>query len=107
MMRDVPKADVVIVNPTHIAIAIKYDASIAPAPIVLAIGQRKVANASGDREGTGVPNGRRTNRSIVRCSVRQSRNLIPYELYMAVAENPRRSSAHRGTRGSLAGEHAP
>src|SRR4029078_4328654 len=43
MMKDVPNADVVIVNPTHIAIAIKYDPKVAPAPIVLAIGQRKIA----------------------------------------------------------------
>jgi flagellar biosynthesis protein FlhB len=43
MMKDVPNADVVIVNPTHIAIAIKYDRRSRPAPIVLAIGQRKVA----------------------------------------------------------------
>jgi flagellar biosynthetic protein FlhB len=38
MMADVPKADVIIINPTHIAIAIKYDPTLAPAPIVLAIG---------------------------------------------------------------------
>jgi len=32
MFRDVAKADVVIVNPTHIAIALQYDARKAPAP---------------------------------------------------------------------------
>lgn len=26
MMQDVPKADVVITNPTHFAVAVKYDA---------------------------------------------------------------------------------
>ena len=36
MMGDVPQADVVITNPTHLAIAIKYDPEISDAPIVLA-----------------------------------------------------------------------
>ena len=43
MFAAVPKADVVIVNPIHIAIAIKYDPSVAPAPMVVALGQRKIA----------------------------------------------------------------
>src|SRR5690625_2786899 len=38
MMEEVPKADVVITNPTHYAIAIKYDETIARAPIVVAKG---------------------------------------------------------------------
>lgn len=38
MMQDVPKADVVITNPTHYAVALKYDAEEAQAPIVLAKG---------------------------------------------------------------------
>ncbi|MDP3429855.1 MAG: EscU/YscU/HrcU family type III secretion system export apparatus switch protein, partial [Desulfomicrobium sp.] len=36
MMQDVPKADVVITNPTHLAIAIRYNSLEAPAPLVLA-----------------------------------------------------------------------
>lgn len=38
MMQDVPRADVVITNPTHYAVALKYDAQEAEAPIVLAKG---------------------------------------------------------------------
>ncbi len=38
MMQSVPEADVVITNPTHLAVAIKYDKTIAEAPIVLAKG---------------------------------------------------------------------
>ncbi len=38
MMQAVPKADVVITNPTHYAVAIQYDPDTAPAPIVLAKG---------------------------------------------------------------------
>ncbi|MDR2339765.1 MAG: flagellar biosynthesis protein FlhB [Deltaproteobacteria bacterium] len=37
-LNDVPKADVVITNPTHYAIALLYDKEKAPAPIVLAKG---------------------------------------------------------------------
>ncbi|MDB5084807.1 MAG: flhB [Bacilli bacterium] len=43
MMQDVPKADVVITNPTHFAIAIKYDVGKMDAPIVVAKGRNDVA----------------------------------------------------------------
>ena len=43
MMQNVPKADVVITNPTHFAVAIQYDVQIAPAPIVLAKGEDHLA----------------------------------------------------------------
>ena len=43
MLRDVAKADVVITNPTHIAVALKYDIDKAAAPLVLAMGERKLA----------------------------------------------------------------
>lgn len=38
MMQDLPKADVVITNPTHYAVAIRYDEEVAMAPVVLAKG---------------------------------------------------------------------
>lgn len=43
MMADVPKADVIITNPTHLAIALKYAPEKYAAPIVLAKGQDYVA----------------------------------------------------------------
>lgn len=43
MMQDVPNADVVITNPTHLAIALKYDAEIKGAPIVVAKGEDYLA----------------------------------------------------------------
>ena len=43
MMQDVPKADVVITNPTHIAVALKYDAEVSKAPVVLAKGEELIA----------------------------------------------------------------
>jgi len=87
MMKDVPNADVVIVNPTHIAIAIKYDPTIAPAPIVLAIGQRKIAERiKAIAAEAGVP--MVENKPLARALLKTAKvgTLIPYELYMAVAE---------------------
>jgi flagellar biosynthetic protein FlhB len=43
MLQAVPTADVVLVNPTHIAVALKYDPFVSPAPIVVAMGERKLA----------------------------------------------------------------
>lgn len=43
MMQQVPKADVVITNPTHFAVAIEYDPDKNDAPIVIAKGQDYVA----------------------------------------------------------------
>ena len=43
MMKTVPQADVVITNPTHYAIALKYDLDKAGAPFVLAKGVDQVA----------------------------------------------------------------
>jgi flagellar biosynthesis protein FlhB len=42
MLRDVPKSDVVIVNPTHVAVALKYDPSTMDAPLVMAKGADKL-----------------------------------------------------------------
>lgn len=43
MMQDVPTADVVVTNPTHLAVAIKYDKTKADAPVVVAKGADFVA----------------------------------------------------------------
>ncbi len=43
MMQDVPKADVVVTNPTHLAIALRYDADDMRAPTVLAKGADLIA----------------------------------------------------------------
>lgn len=43
MMQDLPEADVVITNPTHLAVALKYDKEEAEAPIVIAKGADYVA----------------------------------------------------------------
>jgi len=43
MMEEVPKADVVITNPVHLAIALRYDQESMTAPMVVAKGAEKVA----------------------------------------------------------------
>jgi flagellar biosynthetic protein FlhB len=43
MMQELPKADVVITNPTHFAVAIKYDSASMTAPTVIAKGQDYLA----------------------------------------------------------------
>ena len=43
MMQAVPGADVVIRNPTHFAVALRYDPTVCPAPLVVAKGMNKVA----------------------------------------------------------------
>jgi flagellar biosynthetic protein FlhB len=43
MMREVPKADVVVVNPTHFAVALRYDEQRMRAPVVVAKGQELIA----------------------------------------------------------------
>ena len=43
MMAEVPKASVVITNPTHIAIALKYDPDRDKAPVVVAKGKGRIA----------------------------------------------------------------
>ena len=43
MMQDVPKAVVVITNPTHFAVALKYEAKVSSAPVVLAKGEDYLA----------------------------------------------------------------
>jgi flagellar biosynthetic protein FlhB len=43
MMQAVPKADVVITNPTHYAVALRYDRDAMEAPVVVAKGLDRVA----------------------------------------------------------------
>jgi flagellar biosynthetic protein FlhB len=87
MFKDVPTADVVIANPTHIAIALRYDPTIAPAPIVVAMGRRKVAERIKQiafEHGVPVMENRPLARALIASAA--VGQLIPHELYSAVAE---------------------
>ena len=87
MFADVPSADVVIVNPTHIAIALKYDPDLAPAPFVVALGERKVAERiKALAFASGVPV--IENKPLARALIKAARlgSMIPVDFYLAVAE---------------------
>lgn len=86
MLQSVPTADVVITNPTHIAVALKYDQMVAPAPVVVAMGADKVAEKIKQiaRENN-VPI--RENKPLARALFAQAQvgDVIPEDLYKAVA----------------------
>jgi flagellar biosynthetic protein FlhB len=87
MLRDVAKADVVITNPTHIAVALKYDAGENAAPLVLAMGERKLAERiKALAAKAGVPTVE--NRPLAHALLATAKvgQQIPASLYAAVAE---------------------
>ncbi|MBQ3902212.1 MAG: flagellar biosynthesis protein FlhB [Lachnospiraceae bacterium] len=87
MMNAVPTADVVITNPTHIAVAIKYDADAASAPILVAKGEeylaQKIKDAAREAGVTIVENKPLARAIYTTVDIDQE---IPPELYQAVAE---------------------
>jgi flagellar biosynthetic protein FlhB len=87
MMHKVPTADVVIVNPTHFAVALKYDAKKMRAPRVLAKGADMVAaNIRRIAEEHRVPvfESPKLARALYRST--DLNKEIPQGLYMAVAQ---------------------
>ncbi len=86
MMEDVPKADVIVTNPTHIAIALKYDETMV-APKVLAKGAELIAAKIRElaREHN-IPIVE--NKPLARTIFKTLKvgQMIPRELYTAVAE---------------------
>ncbi len=87
MMQNLPKADVVITNPTHYAVAIVYDKDIADAPIVLAKGAdylaAKIKEQARENNIEIVENKPLARSLYANVEVGQA---VPPELYVAVAE---------------------
>lgn len=86
-MTEVAKADVVITNPTHIAVAIKYDSTAMSAPTVVAKGEAGVAqNIVKIAQENGVPVV--TNPPLAQALYKavQVGEEVAAELYQAVAE---------------------
>jgi flagellar biosynthetic protein FlhB len=87
MMQEVPKADVVITNPTHFAVALKYDAKNMDAPIVIAKGQDLVALRIKDiAQKTGVITVENKPLAQVLFHNVDINEQIPEDLFQAVAE---------------------
>ena len=87
MMQSIPQADVVITNPTHFAVAIKYDPEVADAPYVLAKGEDFLASKI--REEAKVHNIEIVENKPLARMLYYNVELgaqIPPELYQAVAE---------------------
>jgi flagellar biosynthesis protein FlhB len=87
MMQDVPKADVIVTNPTHIAVALKYDGEKMAAPRVVAKGAdlvaqriKEVARKNGIPLVENVPLARALHKSV------KVGGSVPRSLYQAVAE---------------------
>ncbi len=86
MMQEIPKADVIVTNPTHIAVALKYDKTT-PAPKVIAMGvdliAEKIRNLAREHDIPIVEN-----KPLARTIYKTMKigQVIPRELYVAVAE---------------------
>lgn len=87
MLGDVPKADVVVTNPTHFAIALVYNAAMAQAPLVLAKGQDLLAMRIKEiaRENK-VPIVENKPLAQALYKAAEVGEVIPFEFYKAVAE---------------------
>ncbi len=87
MIRDLPRADVVVANPIHLAVALQYDPAQMRAPRVIAKGRRLVAQRIKDiarEHGIPVIEDKPLARSLFKaCAVGAE---VPGELYRAVAE---------------------
>jgi flagellar biosynthetic protein FlhB len=87
MMQDVPKADVIITNPTHFAVALQYDPAKMSSPKVLAKGEdflaakiRETATANNVPIVENPPLARALYKAV------DIGEFIPGDLYQAVAE---------------------
>ncbi|MCH5342092.1 MAG: flagellar biosynthesis protein FlhB [Acetatifactor sp.] len=87
MMQDLPQADVVITNPTHYAVAIKYDPQVADAPLVIAKGEdylaQKIKEIAKANHVEIVENKPLARMLYANVDIGQA---VPPELYQAVAE---------------------
>ena len=87
MMAAIPQATVVIANPTHYSVALRYDRERDAAPVVIAKGQNLIALKIREiAQEHGIPV--MENRSLARALHAQTQinQLIPEEFYPAVAE---------------------
>ena len=87
MMSSVPQADVVITNPTHFAVALRYDLAIADAPVVVAKGQdflaRRIKEVA-EQNSVEIVENKPLARMLYHNVPLDAK--IPEELYQAVAE---------------------
>lgn len=87
MMQNMKQADVVVTNPTHYAVALRYREKVDPAPVVLAKGQDYLAlqikKVAKNHHITIVENKPVARALYASCEIGQA---IPAELYQAIAD---------------------
>ena len=87
MLQEVPKANVVLVNPTHVAVALRYDAETMESPVLIAKGADHLAEKIREiARAYGVPIIRRPELARTIYSTVKLGNPIPETLYVAIAE---------------------
>jgi flagellar biosynthetic protein FlhB len=87
MLKEVPKASVVLVNPTHVAVALRYEAKEMDAPVMVAKGADLMAEKIREiARAYGVPIIRRPELARTIYSTVEPGKPIPEALYVAVAE---------------------
>lgn len=87
IMEEVPKASVVLVNPTHVAVALRYEAKTMDAPVLVAKGADHMAEKIREiARAYGVPIVRRPELARTIYSTVKPGKPIPEKLYVAVAE---------------------
>ena len=87
MMSSVPTADVIVTNPTHYAIALRYDTSKAPAPQVVAKGVDFIAFKIREiAENNNIPVVENKPLARTLYKIVPLEGMVPAELYVAVAE---------------------
>jgi flagellar biosynthetic protein FlhB len=100
MMRAIPQADVVITNPTHYAVAIRYDGTENDAPVVIAKGKDRIAlkiREIAEQHRVEIVENKPVAQALyMACEINQR---IPYDMFAAVAEilsyvYKKRHSAH-------------
>ncbi len=87
LMQDVPKANVILVNPTHVAVALRYDAKTMDAPILLGKGADHLAQKIIKiAQSYGIPIVRRPEVARAIYASVQPGQAIPEAFYVAIAE---------------------
>ena len=87
MLQEIPKADVVIVNPTHVAVVLKYDPATMNAPVMVAKGADHIAEKIREiARAYGVPIVRKPELARTIFSTVKEGHPVPSALYTAVAE---------------------
>ena len=87
MMAEIPSADVVVTNPTHIAVALKYNQDAMGAPSVIAKGERLIAQKIKDiakEHGIPIVEDKPLAQALFKmCDIG---DIVPQSLYRAIAE---------------------